>query len=269
MMYNMNKVSLSIVIVTMNSMKTLPALFKSFIDENIPAISHETIVVDNCSTDGTWEYISTNYKNIKLIRNIEIKGFAENNNIGMKYASGKYIAIINPDIIFMPESIDLILSFMKVHPDIGILGPCLLNKDGSIQKSARKFINIKTVFLRLITFANDNSKNAHLLNYLSPYDNCIPAQEVDWVIGAAMFVKKEALSIVGVFDERFFLYIEDQDWCFQMWKNNWKVCYYTEPKLIHDHQRSSVKKFNKKTFWHLKSMLYFLYKNNLFFSKGN
>lgn len=115
----MNNIDVSIIIVTMNSMKTLPALLQSISNENTPAISFEIIVVDNCSTDGTREYIHANYQNIKIIENSEIKGFAENNNIGIKLSSGKIIALINPDIVISSEVFehvaDLWQGFREVH----------------------------------------------------------------------------------------------------------------------------------------------------------
>lgn len=261
------KTDISFITVTMNSRKLVEALLKSFY-EMVPAnISYQYIVVDNCSSDGTPEFIKTNYPEVMLIRNEEIKGFAENNNIGIKKAEGEIIALVNPDIVFLDNSIEPVIQIFKGQTDIGLVGPMLLNKDGSIQNSARKFLSIKTAAVRLFTFGSDHVKIKSIRNYLEPYDTSKEYQLVDWVIGAAMFVRKNALQDVGLLDTNFFLYIEDQDWCFQMWKQNWKVAYFTKAKLIHDHQRSSARKISKKTLWHVQSILYFLRKNRLSFKR--
>jgi len=156
---------------------------------------------------------------------------------------------------------------MNKENNVGLVGPKLLNKDGSLQDSARRFLTIKTAFLRLVTLGNDQVPIKSIQRYLKSYDSSRTVQVVDWVIGAVMFVKRDALKTAGLLDTKFFLYIEDQDWCFQMWKNNWTVAYLTTSQFIHDHQRSSVKRINKKTVWHVQSILYFLRKNYLSVSR--
>lgn len=256
-------VAVSFITVTMNSISTIDSLFSSFFKTVDRSINYEYIVVDNCSTDGTVEFIMENYPEVKVLKTDKIKGFAENNNLGIKVAQGKVIALINPDIIFLPDSVEPILTYMNDRLDIGLIGPLLLNKDGSVQDSARRFLNIKTASLRLLTLGNDKVPVKQIQHYLKSYDPNRESQLVDWVIGAVMFVRAEALKRVGMLDENFFLYIEDQDWCFQMWKHGYKVAYFTRSKFIHDHQRSSARKISKKTLWHIQSLCYFLRKNYL------
>jgi N-acetylglucosaminyl-diphospho-decaprenol L-rhamnosyltransferase len=256
-------VQISFITVTMNSRKTIEPLFVSFFETIGNKIRYEYIVVDNCSNDGTPAYIRETYPQVKLIETNKIKGFAENNNIAINISSGAIIALINPDIVFLPNTIETILSHMERHREIGLVGPMLLNTDGSIQNSARRFLNFKSAFLRLLTLGSDKVPLKSVQKYLSSYSVSAESQEVDWVIGAAMFVRREALSDVGLLDTKYFLYIEDQDLCFQMWKKKWKVTYLTSARLIHDHQRSSARKITKKTFWHVQSIFYFLRKNYL------
>lgn len=257
-------VQVSFITVTMNSRDIIEPLLHSFFETIGKGINYEYFVVDNCSTDGTTDYIETKYPEVKLVKTDRVKGFAENNNIAIKRANGKIIALINPDIVFLPGSVESILHYMEEHPHIGLVGPLLLNKDYSVQDSARRFLDIKTAYLRLLTMGNDKAPVKRIRQYLKSYDPACESQTVDWVIGAAMFVRKKALETVGLLDEKFFLYIEDQDWCFQMQKMGWKVVYFTKAKFIHDHQRSSAKKINRKTLWHVQSIFYFLRKNYLF-----
>lgn len=261
-------IDISFITVTMNSASLVNALFTSFYDNMPRGITYEYIVVDNCSSDGTVEFIETYFPEIVVIRNKDFKGFAENNNIGITIANGKIVALINPDIVFLPGAIESTMHLFAKDANLGLVGPMLLNKDGSVQNSARRFLTIKTAALRLLTFGRDTIKIKTIKNYLEPYDTNCEYQFVDWVIGAAMWVRKEAIQDAGLLDTNFFLYIEDQDWCFQMWKRNWKVAYYTKAKLIHDHQRSSARRISKKTLWHVQSILYFLKKNRVLNSKG-
>ena len=252
---------ISFITVTMNSMSTVKALFESFFKYVPESLSWEYFVVDNCSTDGTVEYIETNYPSIELIKNTSIKGFAENNNIAIEKATGSIIALINPDIEFIPGSIENTLTVFRNHPEIGLIGPLLLNRDGTYQQTARKFLTIKLALLRILSMGRDNAPFKAIKSYLSSYSTQVDLQPVEWVIGAAMFARKKAIEDAGMLDTNFFLYIEDQDWCLQMWKHKWKVYYLTTAPLIHDHQRTSARKFSKKTIWHLQSILYFLKKN--------
>jgi GT2 family glycosyltransferase len=252
---------ISFITVTMNSMSTVKALFESFFKYVPETLNWEYFVVDNCSTDGTAEYIAENHPSVRLVKNNSIKGFAENNNIAISKASGGIIALINPDIEFIKGSIENTIDVFNSRPEIGLIGPLLLNRDGTYQQTARKFLTIRLATLRILSLGRDNAPFKAIKSYLRSYSTDIPMQPVEWVIGAAMFARKKAIEEAGMLDTNFFLYIEDQDWCLQMWKHNWKVYYLTTAPLIHDHQRTSARKFSKKTIWHLQSILYFLKKN--------
>lgn len=106
---------ISIVTVGMNHHKYIRDLYKSLYDEARPSISFEAIYIDNCSSDGSVEYIRNNFPEVIIIQNEKIKGFGENNNLGVSYAKGKYIAIINPDIIFQKDSLDILYNYMVNH----------------------------------------------------------------------------------------------------------------------------------------------------------
>lgn len=197
---------------------------------------------------------------VRIIRNSKIKGFAENNNIGIKESQGIVVGVINPDIEILNKSIDQLYDFLVTNPDIGIVGPKLLNVDQSIQESVRKFINFRILLFRIIYWGKTIRSNPALSNYLMlDYDKDKP-MKVDWVIGAAMFISRRAINQVGLFDEKYFLYIEDQDWCFRMWQKGWKVYYNPDSVMIHNHQRDSVKKISRKTLYHAYSLFYFLVK---------
>lgn len=256
----------SIVTVGMNHLPYIKSLLLSLYVDNIPNIDYEMIYVDNCSSDGSVEFIKKNYPQVIIHVNQKVKGFGENNNFGALHANGEYIAIINPDIVLLKESIDNLYKYMKTHSKIGILVPKLLNPDLTIQHSVRKFINIKLLFWRIISRGNDNSNNRYVQEYILKDMNYEDTQVIDWAIGAAMFLRKSTFNTLKGFDEDYFLYMEDEDLCIRSWKIGKPVVYYPKSSMIHNHLRES-NKINKKAYLHIKSMFTFFRKHGIFINQ--
>ena len=256
--------SFSIITVTMNHLPLLKEFLASVDRALTGRNDYELIVVDNCSTDGTVRYIQRHHPNVKVYVNNRVKGFAANNNFAIQRSKGDYILLLNPDIQVLPDSIDNLIRFMEEHPDVGLVGPKLLNPDFTVQYSSRRFIDGYTLLLRLLNWGSDNPQQTRLVEYLMKKMDRSHSQPVDWLIGAAMIVRRKAILDVGLMDENFFLYIEDQDWCYRMWKAGWKVYYLPEAQMIHVHQRLSVKRLVwKMTYYHAKSLFYFLLKHRI------
>lgn len=131
---------ISVITVGMNHKKFISSLYPSLYGEGSPSCDFEAVYVDNCSTDGSVEYLRENYPQVKVVVNDYPRGFGENNNIGAIMAKGDYLAIINPDIILHKDAIDTAVSYLQQHPEAGIVTPKLLNPDGSHQFSVRRFI---------------------------------------------------------------------------------------------------------------------------------
>ena len=115
--------------------------------------------MDNCSTDGSVEFIRKNYPQVTIIQNQEALGFGENNNKGVLAAHGEYIAVINPDIIIKGDALCQMLTFAQKNPDVGIIVPQLLNPDGSLQRSVRRYIDVKSLVSRGMTKGKDSANN--------------------------------------------------------------------------------------------------------------
>ncbi|MEI6865493.1 glycosyltransferase family 2 protein [Flavicella sp.] len=253
----------SIVTVGMNHLSYLKVLLKSIFLDHPPTVSFEFIYVDNCSIDGSLEFVKRNYEKVVLIENKKIKGFGENNNIGVLKSSGKYVAIINPDITILRGSIDKLFGFLELNGEVGIVAPQLLNPDLSIQYSVRRFMSLKILFWRLVTKGKDTSNNKIIKAYLLNGIDVSKTQPVDWAIGASLFMTKSFYNELSGFDEDYFLYVEDEDLCYRSWVKNKSVIYFPEAKMIHNHLRLSSK-LNKTTYLHFKSMILFLFKNGFF-----
>ncbi len=247
---------LSIITVGMNHRVFIQALYDSLFVTCIPKLDFEAIYVDNCSTDDSVGFIREKYPQVKVIVNSEKLGFGENNNKGVLASTGDYIGIMNPDIILKEGSIDKVIEKAQEMSGRGVFAPQLLNPDGSVQYSVRKFATLKMMLQRWMSWENDNSNNSGVREYLcKDIDNC-KTQKVDWAMGAALFMSRDVYAQLGGFDQRYFLYMEDEDLCLRAWQQGIPVIYYPESQMTHNHLKGS-RKLGKKTFYHLKSLFTF------------
>lgn len=253
---------ISVITVGMNHIGYLKELLHSVYQYGSDSISIEIIYVDNCSTDGSVEYVRNNYPQVQIIQNKAPLGFGENNNKGVLAAHGEYIAIINPDIILQNGSLHKLYEYAETHPEAGIIVPQLLNPDGSLQHSVRRYIDLKSLLARGITKGKDEADNSKVNAYLCKDIDYNQTQEIDWSIGAAMFMRRGLYAELGGFDTDYFLYMEDEDICLRSWRVNRPVIYYPDSKMIHNHLRASSK-IGKKMMIHVRSMLTFFRKHGL------
>jgi hypothetical protein len=222
----------------------------------------EAVYVDNCSTDGSIEWLRENYPQVKTIENAEHLGFGENNNKGVMASRGEYIGIVNPDIVLRYGSINSIMNKAKEMNWGGVICPQLLNPDGTVQYSVRKFVTLKMMLCRWMSWENDESNNSSIREYLCKDIDSTKTQEVDWAMGAAMFMSRDTYAQLGGFDQRYFLYMEDEDLCMRAWKQGIPVIYHPEAQMVHNHLRGSTH-LSKKTLYHLKSFFTYLRRHGL------
>ncbi len=256
---------LSIIIVNYETRNLLEQCLNSIYSKNYH-FSYEVSVVDNDSKDSSIEMVKKKFSQVKLIENRNNLGFAAANNQALRRSNARYLLLINPDTVVLPDSLNVMVGFMDEHPEAGIAGCKLLNPDYSLQYSCRKFSNFATFFLRGIHLDSIFPNNTILRKYMMFDWDHNQVREVDWVLGSCMMVRRRAIEQVGMLDENFVLYFEDQDWCYRMWKHDWKVYYVPQAQMIHYYQRRSAKQFlNVSTWTHIRSMLYFFKKHYLQF----
>jgi len=199
---------------------------------------------------------------IKWVFNKNNKGFASGMNAGIVNTSGEIIVLLNPDLEIAHGSMQKAVDYLMAHQSVGLMGPRVVDQKGNIQDSCRKFMTLKELFLRVYIriFHGKDVLIAPEFDYTS-------IQTVDWVIGAFIMVKRNALEQVGLLDPNYFLYVEDMDWCKRFWNHGFQVMYYPLLEVVYKADRKSIsvliskKLFNKHTFYHLKSYLRFLLKN--------
>lgn len=228
-------------------------------------LKYEIIVVDNASGDGVEKILQKNFPEVKFIASPENVGFAAGNNIGIRAAIGRYILIMNPDIAVFSGSLEALVRYMDENSRVGIAGPKLLNPDRSVQFSVYRFPKRVTPVYRRTPLGSTAGGQRELQRYLMKDWDHEEAREVDWLLGACLIVRREAMREVGLFDERYFLYFEDTDWCRRFWEVGWKVAYVPSSTMVHFHRRESAESplfaslFKKTTQAHiLSSIKYFL-----------
>lgn len=224
---------IDIIIVNYNSTDYLLGCLRSIYGalNELPA---KIFVQDNASEDDV-DRVTEGFPLVKLTKNSYNMGFSKAANNAMKQSAAPYIVLLNPDTYVMSGFLESALRYMEENPHVGILGPGILNSDGSVQGSARSFPTPLTAFFGrsslLTKWFPDNRITRQ--NVLTTRSDGVTPMEVDWVSGACMVVRRSAVDDVGLMDESYFLYWEDADWCRRMWYKGWKVVYFPQASVIH------------------------------------
>lgn len=233
---------LDIIIVNYNSTDFLINCLNS-IEKSLNGFHAKIYVQDNASTDGA-ERIQKQFPSVNFNRNKENIGFAAAVNQVLRKGKNPYLMLLNPDTYITENFFNASMDFIKNNPETGVVGPRIVEKDGSLQNSARSFPTLLTCMFGRSSFlsryfpGNPVSRK----NLLSINSDGISPMEVDWISGACMLVNRKAVDAVGSLDDRFYLYWEDADWCRRMWQSGWKVVYLPQATICHYTGMSSRKK---------------------------
>ncbi len=217
--------SVSVVVVTYNP--------RPWIEECLESVrGHETIVVDHGSTDSTVELVRERFPEARLVQQ-ENKGLGGGSNAGMRVASGDYYLLLNSDAWAVGDAVDRLADFADANPKAAVFGPKLLNPDGSLQRSVRGFPTL----WRLATeyfFLRKLAPRTRALNafYGARFDHH-EVREAEFLMGACLLVRREAADTVGLFDEDFFMFSEETDWCYRFRQAGWKVLFYPGAEFVH------------------------------------
>lgn len=251
-----NKPLVSIIIVNYNGGEVLLGCLES-LEKSSPSIAHEVILVDNCSTDGSPDLVEQRFPNVLLIRQPQNRGFGAGNNVGARFAKGEFLFLLNPDTILSEDILPHLIEIMQQDPTVGIVGPKLLNPDGSLQLSVSPALSIAGEYqARKQAKSYQSLRNKTLI---SQKFNDI--QEVDIVVGAAFFIIKSLFDSIGGFDENFFMYFEESDLCRRVQDNGWKIIYTPKVSLIHLKGYSSQEFFNTIIVEYRRSQIYYYQKH--------
>ncbi|MEK7067885.1 MAG: glycosyltransferase family 2 protein, partial [Patescibacteria group bacterium] len=219
------------------------------------------IVIDNNSSDGSAEMVKNRFPNARLIESKENLGYAKGVNLGLKQSQGAYVAIFHPDIFITKGALETLVNYLDANLDVAMVGPKLINADGSLQYSCYRFPKIYTPLLRRTFLGETSSGKKEIDRYLMKDFGHNESREVDWLLGGALLARKAALKEIGYLNEEFFLYFEDTDLGRKFKKAGYKVTYLPSAKMIHLHRRESADNsilsglFNKTTRVHILSAI--------------
>ena len=204
------------------------------IDAAAAGLSVEVFVVDNASRDGTVESVAKAFPSTVVLENEENLGFSAANNRALARARGNYLLLLNPDAWLEPSSLRQLVGFMKDRPEVGLVGPRTLNPDESLQYSLRNFPSVvNALFEALLLNRVSSGLSARLGEVIYDPRAYESSHPVDWVNGAAMFVRREVLERVGGLDEDFFLYAEEIDWQKRMHDAGVPIWYVSDAVVHH------------------------------------
>ena len=234
----------SIVIVNWNTRYALKDCLDS-VFANLRGVEAEVFVVDNNSNDGSCEMVDEFFPQVVLIRNQQNRGFAAANNQAIQIAKGQYVLLLNSDTIVKGDVIARSQDYLARHPDVGVMGCRVLNRDGSVQLTCSRFPTI----VNLVLLASGLFRRTWprvLGRYQIREWARDSERDVDTVTGCYMFVRKSAIEQVGLLDEAFFFYGEETDWCKRFWQNGWRLRFAPVGEIIHFGSLSSRKCNHKR-----------------------
>lgn len=232
-------VEISVVIVAWNAKDYLRLCLES-LAKAPPQRAMEVLVVDNASADDTVSMVEAEFPWVRLIKSKENLGFSKGNNLAIRQCRGRYIALVNPDVIVFPACLDTLADFLDRNPKVGDVGPRVFNPDMTQQSTCRRFptlwnnfcsaTHLETVFKGRPFFAGE-----HMFYF--GHDRTLA---VDVIVGCFSMIRREAFDEVGLLDEGLFMYGDDVDWCRRARNAGWQVYFCPDARAIHDRGKTTA-----------------------------
>jgi N-acetylglucosaminyl-diphospho-decaprenol L-rhamnosyltransferase len=252
---NSNSIDWSAVITTYNSCSVIGEALDSILSLDSGESPADIVVVDNNSSDNTAEVLKTYGDRIKLIMNGSNLGLSRANNLGAAEAEGGSLFFLNPDVMLHPGAVTALHAFQQSHPDAALLGPMMVDEEGTPQSTARTWPTPAVIAARRTGFgrtALGRSLSQKHLHRFSGRESLRP----HWLVGAALWLTPRGRQRVGLMSEKYFLYFEDVEWCLRTWKRNMEVWYVPSAVIVHVCRRESSSGGDALR-RHLRSMLRF------------
>jgi len=221
--------------------------------QNESQYDYEVMIVSNGNQTKLAEFQKqyADQKNFNFILNQKNLGYGQGNHQGIVASKGEFVLILNPDIELYKSNIDLMVRYMEDQKNVGVLAPQLIYEDGTVQDVYRRFPNFVDFIIKRTFLRNLPVFRYRVFKYLMHDKNPELIEDVDWVVGACLLIRREMYDEVEGFDPRYFLFLEDTDLCRLMWEKGHRVIYFPKAKATHYHQRLSdggvLDIFRKKT----------------------
>jgi GT2 family glycosyltransferase len=237
---------ISVIIVSYNTRELLLQCLDAL--QTATEVPHEVIVVDNGSLDGSADAVEQRFGDAIVIRQENV-GFGRGNNAGLQQAGGRFILLLNSDVLVRPRCVDRLADYLLVHPEVGAVGPRLIRPNGELDLACKRgFPTPRASFFRVTglsrAFRHSRVFNAYNLGNLDEREE----HEIDSGTGACLLVRRSTIDQVGFFDPDFFMYGEDLDLCFRIKEGGWKVVYLPTAQAVHLKGQSTRQATNRMLF---------------------
>ena len=227
---------LSIVIVNWNTQALLHDCLHS-VCKGLGSLRAEIIVVDNASSDGSADMVRAEFPAVELLESKNNLGFAGGNNLALARAQGRYVLLLNTDTLVHGSVLPDAVTWMNRHPEVGVIGPRVLNADGSVQASCSAFPSLRFLAMQTLGLTRLARWDAYRM---TGWDRSTE-RRIDVISGAAMFVRASAMREVGLLDEAFFFYGEETDWCRRFARAGWEIVFVPIKEITHFGNGSAAK----------------------------
>lgn len=255
------------IIITHHRTPVLLKLCLKSIKNNVGSLKYEVIITDSQSESSIRDLIDEEFPEAKLISFSKNVGYAKIVNAGIKESQGEYILILNADILIIENSVQQLIEFMEKNNRVGIVGPQLMTFANQPQNSCFHFPNVGAILARRTFLKKLAWGKRKLSEFLIENGDSMEAKPVDWMQGSSVLIRRQALEKVGLLDERFFMYMEDADWCRRFWEKGYQIFYLPKARMFHYYYRISKKfgssldvLFNKYTRIHIISAIKYFWK---------
>lgn len=236
------KRSVSIILVNYKTGELTKQCIQSLYDK-VRDVDFEIYVVDNNSNDNIEIMLQENFPDVKFIQSGANKGFGAGNNVALKLVDSKYVFLLNTDTVLINNAVKILFDFMEQNPDLGACGGNLYDENNQNVHSYGIHYNLKDLFLKTFFLRYFFSKNEKRLKDKGLNQENL-TKSVDYITGADLMIRKEALDKSGLFDERFFMYAEEAELQYRIKKAGYKIFINPEAKIIHLHDKSPKKREN-------------------------
>jgi N-acetylglucosaminyl-diphospho-decaprenol L-rhamnosyltransferase len=252
---------LSVVIVSYNTRELLRTCLQSVVSTLDPSVCYEMIVVDNASADGSVAMARDQFPGVRVVANVDNRGFAAGSNQGLEQSTGHQIMLLNPDTVVMPGALQAMMTTLEGHSDVGVVGPKLVFPDGSLQHSAFRFPSLAMIFLDFFPLHHrllDSRLNGR---YPRPWYERGRVFPVDHPLGAAFMVRRSTVGDVGLLDEGYYMYCEEIDWCMRIKRAGWGILCCPQAEIVH-HSAQSTSQLKDEMYVQLHKSRYRLYRKH-------
>jgi GT2 family glycosyltransferase len=255
----MTRPSVSVVIVTYNSADSIRHCLLSLwpqLEEH-----DEVFVVDNASTDGGHVGLAAEFPRLRVIANSRNLGFARACNQALSVARGRHNLLLNPDATLEPSALDVAIDHLERHPETSVLGAKVLLDGARTDPAAhRSFKSVETYFYKALGLTR--TRHPRFARYYLADRELGEVTEVDAVVGAFLLIRRTMVDAIGLLDERFFMYCEDEDWCYRVKRAGGSVVYH--PGVVVRHRKgSSARQVPMRSLYHLNRSTYLYHRKNI------